>query len=589
MNATETPVPELSVTLRRLYALAWPERWVLLAATIFLLISSAGNIAFPPAAGRLLDGALRVPGDGSIDLHQVDRMALVLIIIFAATAVAAALRFVLYQRAGERVVTKLRADLYQAILAQDVAFFDEERTGEIASRLSSDTTILQTTVTANLSMVLRNATMVLGALVMLLLTSTRLTLSMLAIVPPLALAGVAYGKRVRILAKQSQDALAKASEVAVEALGAVRTVKSFAAEATESARYQSALALSLLHAFRRIRYAAAFFGVAFFSAFAAGVFVFWYGARLVASGALTPGGLISFLFFTMQVAFGITALAELWTDVQRAAGAAERIFALLKRVPGIPGGGRTLTRVRGAVRFDGVAFAYPTRSALSVLKDFSLELGQGKVTAIVGPSGAGKSTIASLTYRLYDPIQGVISLDGVDYRSIDPQFLRRQVGVVAQEPILFSTTIRENIRYGRPDASEADVLEAAQSANATEFIRAFPDAFDTAVGERGVQLSGGQKQRIAIARALLKNPRILILDEATSALDSESEYLVREALGRLMVGRTTMVIAHRLSTVRDADRVVVLDAGRVVQDGSHATLVGTEGLYRRLVERQFAS
>jgi ATP-binding cassette subfamily B protein len=425
---------------------------------------------------------------------------------------------------------------------------------------------------------------------MLLYTSSKLTLMMLAVVPPVALSAVIYGRRVRKLAKQSQDALARASEVAVETLGGLRTVRSFSAEAAEVKRYRGALNDALVLAYKRIRLSGTFFGVAFFAAFSAGVLVFWFGARMVAAEEMTAGELVSFLFYTMQMAFGLSALAELWTDVQRAAGAAERVFELLHREPAIPPtGGDTLEHVRGDVRFEHVTFAYPSRPDVTVLKDFSLELKPGEVVAIVGPSGAGKSTIASLLYRLYDPLAGRLTLDGRPYTELDAEWLRRQVGVVAQEPLLFSTSIADNIRYGRPDATDAEVEEAARLANAHGFISAFPDGYQTLVGERGIQLSGGQKQRVAIARAVLKDPRILILDEATSALDAESEHLVREALDRLMKGRTTLVIAHRLSTVKGATRVVVLDQGTVVQSGTHAELVGEDGLYRRLVERQFAA
>lgn len=580
---------DLGLTLRRLYSLAWPERWPLFWATLFLLASTGGNLVFPSATGKLLDEAMANVKSGTVDLAQVDRMAIALVVIFAVTAAASALRFMLFSRAGERIVAKLRGDLYAAILSQDTAFFDGQKTGELSSRLSSDATVLQTSVTANLSMVLRNATIVVGALAMLFVTSTKLTLTMLVIVPPVAISAVFYGKRVRKLSKESQDALAKASEVAVEALGGLRTVRSFSAEKKEISRYRSAIDDSLQLAFRRIRLSASFFGVAFFAAFSAGALVFWYGARLVADGSLTPGHLITFLFHTMQTAFGLSALAELWTDVQRAAGAAERVFDLLHREPAIKPGGATLERVAGEVRFEKVTFAYPSRPDVTVLKDFSFSLSSGEVVAIVGPSGAGKSTIASMLYRLYDPAQGLLKLDGQPYTGLDPEWLRRQVGVVAQEPLLFSTSIGDNIRYGRPEATDAEVEAAARMANAHTFITGFPDGYQTLVGERGVQLSGGQKQRVAIARAVLKDPRILILDEATSALDAESEHLVREALERLMKGRTTLVIAHRLSTVKDAHRVVVLEGGQVVQSGTHASLVSEEGLYRRLVEKQFAA
>jgi ATP-binding cassette subfamily B protein len=576
--------------LRRLYALAWPERGPLALATVFLLGSAAGNLAFPKAAGSLFDEALLRVSAGKVDLARVDQMAEVLIVIFAATAVASALRFVLFSRAGERIVARLRSDLYAALMRQEIGFFDTQKTGELSSRLSSDATVLQTTVTTNISMVLRNGVQSLGALVMLLVTSARLTSMMLVVVPPVALSAVWFGRRVRKLSKESQDALAKASDVAVESLSGIRTVRSFAAEAVEVGRYRAAVDYSLELAFKRIKLAGAFFGVAFFAAFAAAVFVFWYGARMVASAELSAGSLISFLFYTMQLSFALSALAELWTDVQRAAGAAERVFELLDRQTAIPPGvGVSLPAVRGEIRFEGVRFAYPTRPDVAVLNEFQLTLEPGKVTAIVGPSGAGKSTIASLLYRLYDPQGGRLLLDGHPYAELEPEWLRRQVGVVAQEPLLFSTSIADNIRYGRPGASLDEVEAAARAANAHTFISAFPEGYLTLVGERGIQLSGGQKQRVAIARAVLKDPRLLILDEATSALDAESEHLVREALERLMKGRTTLVIAHRLSTVKDAHRVVVLEDGQVAQAGTHQSLVAQEGLYRRLVEKQFAA
>jgi ABC-type multidrug transport system fused ATPase/permease subunit len=329
-------------------------------------------------------------------------------------------------------------------------------------------------------------------------------------------------------------------------------------------------------------------GVASFAAYAAAALVFWYGARLVADGAMTVGALTQFLVYSMQVAFSLGGLSELWADYNKATGAAERIFELLERAPQVNAeGGAVLARVDGRVAWERVEFAYPARPDVPVLKGFSLTLEPGEVVALVGPSGAGKSTVASLLYRLYDPQGGDVRLDGQGLTALEPHWLRRQIGVVAQEPLLFSATVAENIRYGKPAATDAEVEQAARLANAHAFIQAFPEGYQTLVGERGVQLSGGQKQRVAIARAVLKDPRILILDEATSALDAESEHLVREALERLMKGRTTLVIAHRLSTVKDAHRVVVLDAGKVAQLGTHQALLGEEGIYRRLVERQF--
>ena len=579
----------MSPNLQRVISLTVPERKQLILASFFLILSTIGTLSFPRAAGKLLDEALHSSTKTTVDLAHVDRLALSLIAIFAVTALASALRFYFFSRAGERIVSRLRTNLFSSLLFQETAFFDTQKSGELASRLSSDATVLQTAVSGNISQALRNGTIVLGALVMLLLTSARLTLSMLAVVPPIALSAVIYGRRVRKLSRDAQDALARSSDVAVEAIAGIRTVKSFAAEKEEIVRYKSAISNAVSLSIQRISYSASFFGIAFFAAFSAGAFVFWYGARLVASGELTAGNLISFLFNTMQLAFGLAALAELWTDLQRAIGAAERVFELLDRTPAIARGGEKLPQVNGDIRFENITFFYPSRPQFTVLKDFNLNLNPGEVTAIVGHSGAGKSTLASLLYRLYDPQEGTIFFDGVPYRTIDPEYLRRQVGVVAQEPLLFSTSIGENIRYGRLEATNDQIVQAAEAANARDFIESFPNSYDTLVGERGVQLSGGQKQRVAIARAVLKDPRILVLDEATSALDAESEHLVQDALDKLLKGRTTLIIAHRLSTVQHAHRVVVLEHGHIVQVGPHATLMHQEGPYRRLVERQFAA
>jgi len=584
----EKPKPATEVTLRRLYSLAWPERRSLLLGIVMLVFSSGGGLAFPFIAGKIIDAAMRV--GRNIDLREVDRLTLILVGIFAITALASALRAVAFGRAGERIVSKLRVDLYRALMGQETAFFDGEKIGELSSRLSSDATILQSTLTANVSMVLRNGIQVIGAMGMMVYISAKLTLVMLVVIPPVALGAVFYGRRVRKLSREAQDALAKSSDVAVESMSGIRTVRSFAAEKKEVLRYESAILKTLDLAFRRIRLSSMFFGLTSFLGFSAGAAVLWYGARLLATDEITAGSLATFMMNTVQVAFAFSSLAELWTDVQRASGASERVFELLHRQPQIANsGGEAPSAVEGRVEFKDVTFAYPTRKDVTVLRRFNLKLEPGEVVALVGPSGGGKSTIASMLYRLYDPEQGQLLLDGVPYSKLDPEWLRRQVGVVAQEPLLFSTSIAENIRYGRPEATEAEVEAAAKTANAHDFISAFPEKYQTLVGERGIQLSGGQKQRVAIARAVLKNPRILILDEATSALDSESEHLVREALDRLMKGRTTLVIAHRLSTVKDANRVVVLESGSVVQTGTHAALVSEEGLYRRLVERQFAA
>jgi ATP-binding cassette subfamily B protein len=582
--------PSPKVTFKRVGELAFPERWHIAAATFFLIIGSASNLAFPKAAGSMIDAALSNVMNGTLNTSTIDRWALVLALIFAVQGLAVAARFALFSRVGERVVNRLRTKLFDALLRQEVGFYDGQKTGDLSSRLSSDATALQGTVSSSISMLLRNVATAFGALAMLFVTSQKLTLLMLFVVPPVAFSAVTYGRRVRKLGKESQDALARSNGVAVESLAGIRTVRSFAAEKFELKRYSDAIADSLALAYRRITLSATFMGTATFASFGAGALVFWYGGRMVASGRLSTGELTQFLMYTMMMAFALASIAELYTQFQQAAGAADRVFELLDRVPAMPlYGGKTPERSEGGVVFTDVRFSYPARSDIEVLKGFNLTLDPGRVAALVGPSGGGKSTIAALLYRLYDPTSGTICLDGVPLTELDPVWLRRHVGVVAQEPLLFSTSVRENIRYGRPDATDEEVEAAARTANAHEFISAFPERYATLVGERGVQLSGGQKQRVAIARAVLKNPRILILDEATSALDAESEHLVREALDRLMQGRTTLVIAHRLSTVKGADRVVVLEGGSVIQAGTHAVLAAEDGLYRRLVERQFAA
>lgn len=568
----------------RLLTLAKPEWKNLAGATVFLALGSAMGLAYPQMIRRIIDGVLAENGDGGM----VDRAAILMAVIFFVQSIAMALRYILFTIAGERIVTRLRESVYGAIVAQEIAFFDERRTGELTNRLASDTAVLQNTVTANLSMLLRNLAQIVGGVALLLYTSPKLTLLMLTVVPPIAIAAVIIGRRIRKLSREVQDALAASNEVAEETIAGIRTVRSFAAEEQERARYDGAVQRSFRLARKRAFAAATFMGAGTFAGYGAVAVVLWSGGHLVLEHAMTVGGLTSFVLYTLIVAFSLGAVGELYTDFMRAAGAGERIFELIDRAPLIPlrGGITPAASGPGAVSFAGVTFSYPTRKDVPVLGGIDLRLEPGEIVALVGPSGAGKSTIAALLARLYDPDAGAIALDGADLRTLDPGWLRRQIGAVAQEPILFSASIADNIRYGRASAEGAEIEAAARAANAHDFISAFPDGYRTHVGERGVQLSGGQKQRVAIARAVLKDPRLLVLDEATSALDAESEHLVKEALDRLMRGRTTLIIAHRLSTVIDAHRVLVLDGGRVVQSGPHATLMAEEGLYRRLVERQ---
>lgn len=570
--------------VRRLLSLARPEARTLALGTIFLLIGSSMGLLYPQAIRVIIDSALEA-GDAGI----IDQAALMMIVIFAVESVATALRYYLFTVSGERIVARLREDLYRRIIGQEVGFFDNQRTGELMNRLASDTTVLQNTVSVNISMALRNVATVTGGVALLFYTSPKLTALMLVTVPPVVVSAVYFGRKIRKLSRDVQDALADASEVAEETIGGIRTVRSFAQESQETRRYGAEVWRAFEKARKRTVIMALFSSAAFFAGYAAVALVLWYGGHLVLDQAMSIGDLTSFILYTLLVAFSFGALGGLWADFMRATGAAERIFELMDRVSSIPRGeGRSLEQVGGRVTLEGVRFAYPSRPDVTVLRDIDMELKPGEIVALVGPSGSGKSTIASLIPRFYDPDEGGVLIDGVSVRELEPDWLRRQIGAVAQEPILFSTSIAENIRYGREDATDEELEAAARAANAHDFIVQFPEGYQTSVGERGVQLSGGQKQRIAIARAVLKNPRILILDEATSALDAESEFLVKEALDRLMAGRTTLIIAHRLSTVRDASRVMVLDQGRVVQSGTHGELMEErEGIYHRLVQRQF--
>ncbi len=586
-QSPDVPTPDARrgrVDLQRLVALARPQLGLLIPGTLALFVGVGGSLLVPVLLGRAVD-ELTAVSDPAI----IDRMAVAVLGLFFVSGVATALRSYLFTVAGERGVASLRTDLFAALLGQEVGFFDQQRTGELTNRLASDTTVIQNAVTVNVSMALRFCLSIVGSLAVLFWYSWELTLLMLLVVPFVAGGAGFYGRRLRNVSRRVQDALARASAVAEESLSGIRTVRAFAREGQEVKRYAAAVDDSYEVARIRARMAATFTGLVTFLGYGALVLVLWWGGRMLASGEISDGNLLTFLMLTLSTAFSIGALAGLWQDFAKAIGASERVFELIDRTATMTDEGRTLAKVRGHVRLSAVDFTYPSRPDAPVLHGVDLSLEPGSVVALVGPSGSGKSTIAALLSRFYDPDSGAVLLDDVPFGALEVDWLRGTVGVVSQEPVLFATTITENIRYGRPDATMEAVRAAARAANAEEFILAFPDGFDTAVGERGVRLSGGQKQRVAIARALLKDPRILVLDEATSALDTESEHLVQEALERLMEGRTTLVIAHRLSTIQGADRVVVMDQGRVVEEGSHEGLLEADGLYRRLVERQFAS
>lgn len=572
---------DAQVPVRRLLALAVPEWPRLAVATVFLLLAGVAGLAYPKVIGVLIDAA--VEGGTA----TINRAAVLMAIIFAVQASAAALRYYLFTIAGERIVTRLREQVYRSVVDQEIGFFDARKTGELTSRLTADATVVQSAVSVNLSMGLRNLIMVVGGLGLLVVSSWRLTAFMLVLVPPVALGAVVVGRRLSKLSKESQDALARANEAAEESIAGIRTVRSFSREEDEAVRYGERIWESFRVSRRRARVVAGFIGAMNIAAFGSVSAVLWFGGRMVMAGDLTVGELASFMLYTLIVAASLNVLANLWSDFARARGASQRIFELIDRNPTVDaGGGEVLDRVAGLVEFMEVDFAYPVRPETKVLDRVNLRLEPGSVVALVGPSGAGKSTVAALLLRLYDPDEGFVALDNCDLRQLDAKWLRTKIGTVAQEPVLFSTTIAANIRYGRPEASDRMVEVAARAANAHDFIAQLPEGYETEVGERGVRLSGGQKQRVAIARALLKDPPLLILDEATSSLDAESESLVQDALEKLMAQRTSLVIAHRLSTVRNADSVAVMDGGQVIETGTHDELMATDGLYRRLVRKQ---
>ena len=571
--------------LRRLAQLSRPVRGLQLAGIFFLTIASLTGLAYPQGVRMIIDGAAGGAAGGA--WVGVGEAALLLTVVAIVQAVAVFLRRMLLGKAGIRVMASLREQLFGRILDQEVAFFDERKTGELMTRLGSDVAVLQGAVSSTIAAALRHTTQVVGGLVLLIYTSPALTALMLTVVPAVAVGAMLFGRLVRRLSRRLSDTMAEANHIADESIGSIRTVKMIGAERQQRERYAAVLARAARQAESRTRFEALFNAVTSAAIYSAAALVLWYGAGLLETRDLTVGQLTTFLMYTVMVAFAFAGVAELWVDLMRTLGAADEVFALLDRPPLIPpAAGATPAGAIGRVQFEQVRFRYPVRQHCEVLRGIDLALEPGEVLALVGPSGAGKSTVTSLLLRFYDPGAGRIRFAGHDLRDLDARWLRAQIGTVEQEPVLFSTTIAENIRCGRPEASREEIEAAAAAANALHFITSLPDGFDTRVGERGVQLSGGQKQRVAIARAVLRDPKLLILDEATSALDSESELLVKEGLTTLMHGRTTLVIAHRLSTVIHANRILVLDQGHIVQTGTHAELAEQGGLYRRLLAGQ---
>lgn len=524
---------------------------------------------------------------------SLTRLCLALGGVFLCGAAANAVRVYLMQTSGQRIVNRLRASLFSSVLKQEVAFFDKTRTGELINRLSADAALLGRSVTENLSDGLRAGAQASVGIGMMFFVSPKLATFVLSVVPPVSIIAVLYGRYLRKLTKVTQDSLAQATQLAEERIGNIRTVRAFGKEATEIEKYTNkvdrVMQLARKEAFAR----AGFFGATGLSGNLIVLSVLYKGGLLMGSAHMTVGELSSFLMYAFWVGVSVGGLSSFYSELMKGLGAGSRLWELLEREPELPFNEGTVLNEKsfqGALEFKNVHFAYPARPEVPIFQDFSLSIPSGSVTALVGPSGAGKSTVISLLLRLYDPASGTISLDGHDIRELNPVWLRSKIGTVSQEPILFSCSIAENIAYGADDPASVtaeQIEQAAAVANAAAFIRNFPQGFSTVVGEKGVLLSGGQKQRIAIARALLKNPKILLLDEATSALDAENEHLVQQALDRLMEGRTVFIIAHRLSTIKNANVVAVLDQGRIIECGKHEELLlKPDGMYRKLMNKQ---